>query len=287
MRTLLPPWTIRNRSFMWGQRTYLMAILNVTPDSFSDGGQFATLEQAIAQAHHLIQAGADILDVGGQSTRPNAETVDLQTELDRVLPVIEAIRKTADIPISVDTTRAPVAQAAIAAGADIINDISGATYDAEMLPTVAALQVPIILMHIRGTPQTMQKLTDYQDLIGDLLEFLQARVKAAIAAGVAPHHIAIDPGIGFAKTYDQNLEILRRLQEFHRLDCPILVGPSRKSFIGHILDQPDPQRRVWGTAAACCAAIAAWSDILRVHDAREMMDVCRVADAIWRSGLSG
>ncbi|MDX2245087.1 MAG: dihydropteroate synthase [Leptolyngbyaceae cyanobacterium bins.302] len=278
----LSPWTIRDRSFVWGQRTYIMAILNVTPDSFSDGGQFDQLETAIVQAHALIKAGADILDIGGQSTRPKAEVVPLQAELDRVIPVIQAIRQSSDIPISVDTTRALVAQAAIAAGADIVNDISGATYDPEMLPTVAALHVPIILMHIRGTPQTMQQLTQYDDLMGELLEFLQQRIEAAIAAGIPQDNIAIDPGIGFAKTYDQNLEILRRLTEFQRLNCPILVGPSRKSFIGYILDQPDPKQRVWGTAAACCAAIAAQSDILRVHDAREMVEVCRVADAIWR-----
>lgn len=278
----LSAWTIRNRAFNWGQRTYVMAILNVTPDSFSDGGQFETLDTAIAQAHQLIEAGADILDVGGQSTRPQAEAVPLEVELERVIPVIEAIRQTSDLPISVDTTRASVAKAAIAAGADIVNDISGATYDPEMLPTVAALHVPIVLMHIRGTPQTMQQLTDYEDLISELLAFLQTRKDAAIAAGIAPHLIAVDPGIGFAKTFEQNLEILRSLRDFQILDCPILVGPSRKSFIGHILNQPDPKQRVWGTAAACCAAIAAHCHILRVHDAREMVDVCRVADAIWR-----
>lgn len=278
----LSPWIIRDRAFVWGQRTYIMAILNVTPDSFSDGGQFDTLATAIAQAHSLIKAGADILDIGGQSTRPNAEVVPLRAELDRVIPVIQAVRESSDVPISVDTTRALVAREAIAAGADIVNDISGATYDPEMLPTVAALQVPVILMHIRGTPQTMQQLTQYDDLMEELLEFLQQRVEAATVAGIQRDKIAIDPGIGFAKTYDQNLEILRRLSVFRRLNCPILVGPSRKSFIGHILAQPDPKQRVWGTAAACCAAIAAHSDILRVHDAREMVDVCRVADAIWR-----
>lgn len=282
MSRKLSAWTIRNRTLAWGDRTYVMAILNVTPDSFSDGGQFETLETAIAQAHHLIAAGADILDIGGQSTRPKAEEVPLKMELERVIPVIQVIRQVSDIPISVDTTRASVAKAAIAAGADIVNDISGATYDPEMLPTVASLHVPIVLMHIRGTPQTMQQLTDYEDLISELMAFLQARKDAAIAAGIPPHLIAIDPGIGFAKTFDQNLEILRCLRDFHTLHCPILVGPSRKSFIGHILDQPDPQQRVWGTSAACCAAIAAHCDIVRVHDAREMVDVCRVADAIWR-----
>lgn len=278
----MAPWVIRNCRLDWGARTYLMGILNVTPDSFSDGGQFNTLNAALAQARYLVEAGADIIDVGGQSTRPNAEEVSLDTEINRVIPVIQAIRQTLNVPISVDTTRASVAEAAIAAGADIINDISGATYDSDMLAVAAELNVPIILMHIRGTPQTMQQLTDYENLIDDLLEFLQTQIDAAVAAGVDRSRIVIDPGIGFAKTYEQNLEILRGLPKFHSLGCPILVGPSRKSFIGHILNQPDPQERVWGTAAACCAAIAAQSHILRVHDISEMYDVCRVADAIWK-----
>jgi len=259
-----------------------MGVLNVTPDSFSDGGQFDSLTTALEQAQRLVAAGADILDIGGQSTRPQAAEVDVDTELARVIIVIEAVRSQLDIPISVDTTRAVVARAAVAAGADIINDISGATFDPEMLSTVAALQVPLILMHIRGTPQTMQQLTEYQDLVGEIQAFLQDRIKAAIAAGIDPAHLMIDPGIGFAKTYSQNLELLRRVSEFRALGCPILIGPSRKSFIGHILNQPEPQQRVWGTGAACCAAIAGGADVVRVHDVAEMRDVCRVADAIWR-----
>lgn len=275
-------WTIRNRTFDWGQRTYLMGILNVTPDSFSDGGQFNTLNSAVEQARHLIDSGADILDIGGQSTRPQAVETSLDEELERVIPVIQALRQETEIPISIDTTRSQVAQQAISAGADLVNDISGATYDPEMLSAIAHLGVPIILMHIRGTPQTMQKLTDYQDLVGDILDFLKQRIATATAVGISPNHIAIDPGIGFAKTYAQNLELLRQGAAFQNLNCPILVGPSRKSFIGHILNQPDPQQRVWGTAAACCAAIAGGADMLRVHDVRSMVDVCRVADAIWR-----
>ncbi len=278
----LVPWTLRNHHFNWGQQTYLMGILNVTPDSFSDGGQFNTLAAAVTQAKHLIASGANFLDIGGQSTRPQASDLSLEEELKRVIPVIEAVRAVSDVPISIDTTKAPVARAAIAAGADVVNDISGATYDPAMLPTVAALGVPIILMHIRGTPQTMQQLTDYQDLVGDIMAFLRERLQAAIACGIDRGNVAIDPGIGFAKTYPQNLEILRRLPEFRDLNCPILVGPSRKSFIGHVLNQPNPQERVWGTGAACCAAIAGSADILRVHDVKEMYDVCRVADAIWR-----
>ncbi len=279
---------VRGRSLQWGQRTYLMGVLNVTPDSFSDGGKFNTLETAIAQAHHLVAAGADILDIGGQSTRPNAEDVSLSEELQRTIPVIEALRSpdqpetVRTIPISIDTTKASVAKKAVEAGADWVNDISGATFDAEMLPTVAALQVPLILMHSRGTPKTMQSLTQYEDLVTELRTFFIQRIEAAIAAGIPKSHIILDPGIGFAKTYAQNIELLQRLPELRSLGYPLLVGPSRKSFIGHILEQPDPTQRVWGTAAACCGAIAQSADILRVHDIAELRDVCRVADAIWR-----
>lgn len=259
-----------------------MGVLNVTPDSFSDGGLFNSLDAAIVHARSLVAAGADIVDIGGQSTRPHAVEISLDEELSRVVPIIQAVRQESDVPISIDTTRAAVAQAAIAAGADIVNDISGATYDARMLPTVAALGVPLILMHMRGTPQTMQQLTDYDDVISDICTFLKMRLDAAIACGIEPSHLAIDPGIGFAKTYDQNLEILRRLSALHTLGCPLLVGASRKSFIGHILNQPDPTKRVWGTAAACCAAIVGGADVLRIHDVRELKEVCQVADAVFR-----
>lgn len=259
-----------------------MGVLNVTPDSFSDGGEFNTPEAALAQAQQLVAAGADIIDLGGQSTRPRAAEISLEEERVRVVSALQLLRPEISVPISVDTTRASVAKAAVAAGADMINDISGATFDPDMLPTVAQLNVPIVLMHIRGTPQTMQQLTDYQDLIGEIYQFLALRIAAAIAAGINSSHIIIDPGIGFAKKYSQSLEIIRRLSEFRSLNCPILVGPSRKSFIGHILNQPEPKARVWGTAAACVGAIASGADILRVHDVKEMRDVCRVADAIFR-----
>lgn len=281
----IQPLTLRNQSFTWSSRTYLMGILNVTPDSFSDGGQFLAPEVAIAKAHDLVAAGADLLDIGGQSTRPLAETVAVDVELERVIPVITALRQGANpvaVPISVDTTRAVVAEAAIAAGADLVNDISGATFDPEMLATVAKWQMPIILMHIRGTPQTMQQLTDYGDVVAEVRQFLQERAEAALAAGLLRSQIILDPGIGFAKTVDQNLTLLRSLPELRALGYPLLVGTSRKSFIGHILNQPDPQQRVGGTAATCCVAIAGGADLLRVHDVAELRDVCRMADAIWR-----
>jgi dihydropteroate synthase len=273
---------IRERCFTWGQRTYLMGILNVTPDSFSDGGQFNTATAALAQAQAMVAVGADIIDIGGQSTRPGAKQITLAEELDRVLSVLQVIRPEVSIPISVDTTRSDVARAAVVAGADIVNDISGGTFDSEMLSTVASLDVPIMLMHIRGTPQTMQQQTDYQDLMGDIYSFLSEQITAATAAGIEHNKIIIDPGIGFAKNYEQNLEIFRRLQSLKALNCPILVGASRKSFIGKILNQPDPKARVWGTAAACCAAISNGADILRVHDVPEILDVALVADAIYR-----
>jgi dihydropteroate synthase len=275
--------TIRERTFYWGKRTYLMGVLNVTPDSFSDGGDFNTIETAIVQAKKLVAEGTDIIDIGGQSTRPGAEQISLEEELNRVIPVIKALREEISLPISIDTTKASVAQAAVAAGADMVNDISGGTYDANMLPVVAQLGVPIILMHMRGTPQTMLQLTDYQDFIGEIYQFFAERIEQAIQAGISRSHLIIDPGIGFAKNYEQNLELLRRLSDFQSLNVPILVGSSRKSFIGRILNQNDPKLRVWGTAATCCAAIAGSADLLRVHDVAEMYDVCRVADAIWRS----
>jgi dihydropteroate synthase len=277
------PWQLRDRTFAWGQRTYLMGILNVTPDSFSDGGQFDTIATALQQTQSLIAAEMDILDIGGESTRPNAAAVSVEEELNRVIPVIKAIREISNIPISIDTTKAPVAAAAIAAGADLVNDISGATYDPDMLTTVAQLEVPIVLMHTRGTPNTMLQMTDYQDVVTEVKDWLQERVRMAIAAGIAPAQIAIDPGIGFAKTAEQSTALLHRLSEFQELSHPLLIGPSRKSFIGAILQRPDTKERVWGTAGACCAAIAGGADILRVHDGAEMRDVCRVFDRLFRS----
>ena len=279
---IVPAWEMRDFSFEWGKRTYLMGVVNITPDSFSDGGECAKPLEALAQAQKLVEAGADIIDIGGQSTRPGAVQISLEEELERVLSVIEVLRKEIPIPISVDTTRASVAFSAVNAGADLVNDISGGTFDPDMLATVARLNVPIVLMHLRGTPQTMQQMTDYQNLLGEIYQFLERQIVSAIASGVNPSKIIIDPGIGFAKNQQQNLEILRNVCFFKSLNCPILVGASRKSFIGRILNQPDPKERVWGTAAACCAAISTGADILRVHDVAQMRDVCRVADAIFR-----
>ena len=276
---------IRDRTFNWGEKTYLMGILNVTPDSFSDGGEYDRVETALAKATEMINNGVDLIDIGGESTRPNAETVAVEAELRRVIPVIKQLRQESSIPISIDTTKATVAKEAIAAGADIVNDISGATFDDGMLETVAGLNVPIILMHIRGNPKTMQSLTDYQDVVAEVKEFLNERVSKAIACGIARDKIIIDPGIGFAKKAEQSLELLQRLSEFKELKLPMLVGVSRKSFMRPILQKDDPKERIWGTAAACYGAIARGADILRVHDVPQMYDVCRVADAIERNAI--
>jgi dihydropteroate synthase len=203
-----------------------------------------------------------------------------------VIPVIERIRQHPDIqniPISIDTTKASVARSAIAAGADIINDVSGGQFDENMFETVARLGVPYVMMHMRGTPATMLQMTDYDDVVGEILAFFETQIDRAVQSGIDRAKIILDPGIGFAKQYQQSIEIVHHLDRFESLDLPLLVGVSRKSFIGKILNQPDPSRRLWGTSAACCAAIAKGADILRVHDVAEMVDVSRVADAMFRN----
>jgi dihydropteroate synthase len=281
-RQLAPTLLKRNNyQFFWGTKTYIMGILNVTPDSFSDGGEFNQINSALIQAKKTIQNGVDIIDIGGQSTRPGAVQISLEEELNRV--IIKTIRQHQDIPISIDTTRAEIAEKAIAAGADLINDISGATYDSEMLATAAKLEVPIILMHIKGTPQTMQNLTDYQDLIAEIRDFFQQQIRKAIAYKIKPANIIIDPGIGFAKNVAQNIQLIQQLSQLKTCNQPLLIGVSRKSFIGQIIGQDNPKNRVWGTAAACCSAIANGADLIRVHDVAEMFDVARVADRIWRN----
>jgi dihydropteroate synthase len=277
---------IRGQNFDWGSRTYLMGVLNVTPDSFSDGGKFATVNAALERAIQMVAAGVDIIDIGGESTKPGAIPVEAATELARVIPVIESIRQhpdTQQIPISIDTTKASVARAAIEAGADIINDVSGGTTDSQMFATVAQLGTPYILMHMRGTPATMQQLTEYQDIIAELLAFFEKQIDRAVESEIDRANIIIDPGIGFAKTYQQSIQLVCQLNKFQILNLPLLVGVSRKSFIGKVLDRSDPEQRLWGTAAACCAAIAGGADILRVHDVAEMFDVSRVADVMFRN----
>lgn len=272
------------------RQTHVMAILNVTPDSFSDGGLHKndTLEATI---NACIKSGATILDVGGQSSSPGAPDISAEEEISRILPAIKCIRSLPEannIAISVDTYRSSVAQAAIEAGVDIVNDISAGMLDEQILPTVAKFGKTICLMHMRGTPATMKKLTNYEPegLIPSIANHLLERVKAAEAAGIRRWRIILDPGIGFAKTGKQNLEILRRLDELRYWPglegFPWLVGSSRKTFIGTITGVPEPKERVWGTAATVAAAIQGGADIVRVHDVKEMAQVVKMSDAIWR-----
>ena len=282
LKPQLASWTVRDRKFVWGTRTYLMGVLNVTPDSFSDGGQFNSRDAALAQVAQMFPY-IDILDIGGESTRPNAQPVSAQAECDRILPIIEAIRtEYPELPISVDTVKASVAKAAIAAGADMLNDVSAGRFDPEMLPLAGKLQVPIFLMHMQGEPRTMQANPKYRDVVLDIKRFLSDAIAVAKACGVPQHLIAIDPGIGFGKTLGHNLEILRNLPAFQQLGAPMLLGVSRKSFIGKICNQLDPCDRLFGTVAACGACIAGGANILRVHDPKEIYEACRVSDAIYR-----
>jgi len=261
------------------ERPLIMGILNVTPDSFSDGNLFNDPQRAIDRALELIEEGADIIDIGGESTRPGAPPVSEDDEIERVVPVISGLAGKISCAISIDTWKSGVAHAAIEAGAEIINDISGFTFD-QLMPTVAARSgAAAVLMHTRGTPQEMQSNTTYTDLIGEVMQSLRHSVVLAEEAGVSRQNLAIDPGIGFAKGAGHNLEILRRLQEFTCFGLPILVGTSRKSFIGRILNR-DADQRLHGTAATVALAVAYGAAILRVHDVRAMRDVADMAHAI-------
>lgn len=263
-----------------GERTLVMGIINVTPDSFSGDGLGEDVDAAVQQAHRFAAEGADILDVGGQSTRPGSDEVPVEEEKRRVIPVIERIAAEVDLPISIDTHKAEVAQAALDAGAGMVNDVR-ALRGAGMLELVAERQTPVCLMHMLGTPRTMQESPIYRDVISDIYRFLFDRVEACVAAGLPRESIIVDPGIGFGKTLEHNLTILRRLREFRSLGCPILVGVSRKSMIGAVLNLP-PHQRVEGTAAACACAIYNGADIIRVHDVQAMVRVARMTDAVVR-----
>ena len=279
-------WVIRDRQFIWGDRTYLMGILNVTPDSFSDGGQFIAKESALKQVEQMLPY-IDILDIGGESTRPDAVPVNADQECDRILPIIEAVREAyPNLPISVDTVKASVAKQAIGAGADMVNDVSAGRFDPDMLPTVGKLQVPIFLMHMQGEPRTMQLNPQYRDVVQDIKRFLTDAISVAKACGITENLIAIDPGIGFGKTLEHNLELIKNLSAFKTIKAPLLLGASRKSFIGKLCDRPNPSDRLLGTIAACNAGIAGGADILRVHDPKEIAETCQVSDAIFRLNRS-
>lgn len=258
----------------WGQRTYVMGIINVTPDSFSGDGLAGQLDAVVERAQAMVEAGADLIDVGGESTRPGHTPVPAEEELRRVIPAIEALTQTITVPISIDTSKAIVAEAALKAGASIINDVRGLQADPDMAPLAARAGVPVIIMHDR-------KIESAERLIPDIVRELARRIEHALAAGIAWERIIIDPGFGFGKTPDLNLLLLRRLRELTVLGRPILVGTSRKSMIGHVLGTP-PEDRLEGTAATVALAIANGADIVRVHDVPQMVRVVRMTDAVVR-----
>jgi len=256
-----------------------MGVLNVTPDSFSDGGMYLDPGRAIEHAHRMVEEGADLIDVGGESTRPGSEPVSLDEELRRIRPLLRPLVDQLPVPLSVDTYKADVAAVALAEGVDLINDISGLGMDPRMAPVVAEAGAGLVLTHIRGTPRTMQADPQYDDLLGEVREYLRERILLAEAHGVHPEAIAVDPGIGFGKRLEHNLLLLKSLSELQVLKKPLLVGPSRKSFIGKILDLP-VEERLEGTAAAVAIAIWQGAHIVRVHDIGAMVRVARVTDAI-------
>ncbi len=270
----------RGRELSLGEKTLIMGIVNVTPDSFSGDGLAADPEAAVALGRRMVSEGADMLDIGGESTRPGSEPVTLDEELRRVLPVVEALAAL-EVPVSIDTYKSAVAKKALVRGASIVNDISGLHADDEMPRVAAEAGAAVVIMHIRGTPRDMQKDPRYADVIGEISDYLEEGIARAEAAGLTRDQIVVDPGIGFGKKLEHNLEILRRLREFRCLGCPVMVGTSRKSMIGAILDLP-VEERLEGTAATVALAIHAGADMVRVHDVREMARVARVADAIVR-----
>ena len=272
-----------DRTLTLGERTLIMGILNVTPDSFSDGGMFLSPEKALHQAKRLIEEGADIIDVGGESTRPFSDSVSEEEEKRRVIPIIEKLAAEVDIPISIDTCKSGVARRALEAGATIINDVSALRFDPTMGEVAAESGAPVILMHMLGTPKTMQKNPHYDAVIAEIISFLQERIAYATRCGVRREQIVVDPGIGFGKTVDHNLSVLKHLAAFHTLNCPLLLGASRKTFIGMILEKEDPLEREIGTGSVTCAAILAGVHIVRVHNVSHNVEVATMADAILRA----
>ena len=278
-------WTLKTsrRKMILGDRTRIMGILNVTPDSFSDGGRFDSPEKAVECAFQLVEDGADILDIGGESTRPGAQPVSLEEELRRTIPVIQGLSGKINIPISIDTTKAVIAREAVAAGAEIINDISAMRFDEPMPAVIASSGAAVVFMHMRGVPQTMQKGDlHYALLQGEMIDFFRERLNTALSAGILPEQVIIDPGIGFGKTRSDNLKLLKYLPEFNVLGRPILTGPSRKSFLGQE-GRGGAVDRLEETAAAVTAAIMNGSQVVRVHDVKAMKRVVAVADAIVRA----
>lgn len=273
-----------SRTLVLGERTLIMGVLNVTPDSFSDGGKFLNADAAAERALGIEREGADILDIGGESTRPGATPISPKEDLARILPVLQSLHGKLRIPISVDTRHAAVADAAIREGAEIINDVAGLRISSEMAAIVRKHCVPVILMHMRGKLQTMQKGPFARDVMDDVLEGLGGALQRAKLQKIALGKILIDPGIGFGKNYRQNFQLLARLADLSRLGRPIVVGASRKAFIGAALGDPPPNERAWGTAAAVTASIFGRAHIVRVHDVKEMVQVAHIADRVLAEG---
>jgi len=282
----MPTWILRFRrkNYDLSRRTLIMGVLNVTPDSFSDGGRFLEASQAVEQGRRLAEEGADILDIGGESTRPGAKPLPEEEEAGRVIPVIRELSPKLSIPISIDTRKAWVAEKALEAGAEMVNDISALREDKKMAGLVARWKVPVVLMHLRGQPETMQADTHYDNLLEEILQFFRERTAYAAHRGISKDQIILDPGIGFGKSLeaDHNLIILKHLQRFKILDQPLLIGTSRKAFIGRILGLP-PEEREEGTMASVALAIWNGANIVRVHEVGRMRRVVQVVDAILRS----
>ena len=279
-----------SRTLVLGKRTLIMGVLNVTPDSFSDGSKFYNEEHAIAHALRMERAGADLIDIGAESTRPGSEGISAEEEWKRLMPVLGGLRRLLKIPISIDTQKAEVAETALDAGAEIINDISGLKNDSRIAEVAARHRVPLILMHMRGEPRTMQKGPFARDAMKDILQGLRRSAAIARKSGVAKSQIVLDPGIGFGKSFAQNYEVLQRLPQVAELGFPLLIGTSRKGFLGATLVRDgkpaSPEERIWGTAATVTASILNGAHIVRVHDVEEMAQVARVADCVLDTSLA-
>ena len=271
-----------NFSLDFSEKTYIMGVLNVTPDSFSDSGLHLDKSTAVRRALQMVEEGADIIDIGGESTRPGSGPVAGEEELRRTIPVIEALAKKITVPLSIDTCKSEVARRALDAGASIVNDISGLRFDTQMARVVSEEKVPVVIMHIKGRPRDMQKNPAYEALIPEIMDYLRGGIRLALESGVPEDRIIIDPGVGFGKTFEHNLEIIHNLYEFTLLEKPLLIGPSRKAFTGSALGGVPPEKRLEGTAAAVAISIMNGANMVRVHDVKEMVKVAKVADAIKR-----
>jgi dihydropteroate synthase len=276
----LPLWQLRDRTLRPGAPPLILGIVNVTPDSFSDGGQFLDTDAAVAQAMQLVEQGADLLDIGGESTRPGSQPVGLEEELSRVVPVVRRLAALTATPLSVDTNKAEVARQALEAGAQIINDITALTGDPAMPEVVRSYGAGVILMHMQGTPATMQVEPRYDDVVAEVVDFLEARLQACRNLGIAASQVVLDPGIGFGKTTEHNLRLLARLEELQRLGRPVCLGVSRKGFLGTVLGRPLEQRLAGSLAAACYALVRSTAQIVRVHDVAQTRDVVMLLNRI-------